>query len=242
MPNRMTPAAVASLAPSGTLRAAINYGNPVLARRHPGGAAGGITADLARELARRLGVPLRFVDYEQAGDVFAGLASDAWDICFLAIEPVRAERISFTAPYVLIEGVYLVPEASPLIGSDAVDSPGTRIGVIVGSAYDLYLTRALRHATLTRLAGPEAVVDELLAGRVDLIAGVKPQLQADANRVGAMRLLPEPFMSIRQAMGTPRGREAGAAYLDAFVEDAKRSGFVAEAFARNRIGGATLAP
>lgn len=235
-------AAVASLAPSGTLRAAINYGNPVLARRDPGGAAGGITADLARELARRLGVPVAFVDYEQAGDVFAGLAGDAWDICFLAIEPVRADRISFTEPYVLIEGVYLVPDASPVTAASEVDRAGTRIGVILGSAYDLYLTRALRHATLTRLPGPEAVVDELLARRVDLIAGVKPQLQADARRVGGMRLLPEPFMSIRQAMGTPCGREAAAAYLTGFIEDAKRSGFVAEAFARNRIEGATLAP
>ena len=233
--------AVRELAPSGTLRAAINYGNSVLARREPG-SAGGITADLARELARRLGVPHAFVHYEQAGDVFEGLASDAWDLCFLAIEPVRAAKIAFTEPYILIEGVYLVPGASPLHSTAEVDRAGTRVGVIVGSAYDLFLTRELKHATLVRREGPAAVIDALLAGDADLVGGVKPQMEADAPRVPGSRLLPEAFMSIRQAMGTPRGREAAAAYVAQFMSDIKRSGFLAEAFARNRVQGGSLAP
>ncbi len=237
-----TKTAVASLAPSGTLRAAINYGNAVLARREPNGDAGGITADLARELARRLGVPVQFMHFEQAGDVFAALDKDGWDICFLAIEPKRADQISFTEPYILIEGVYLVPDASPRKSASEVDVPGTRIGVIEGSAYDLFLTRSLAHATLVRKPGAEAVLDELLAGRVDVVGGVKLQLERDAARVGGLRLLPEPFMSIRQAMGTARGRSAGAVCLREFVEDAKRSGFLAEAFARNKVQGGTLAP
>src|SRR6185369_3572347 len=155
---------VASLAPKGTLRVAINFGNPVLARREPDGSAAGITADLGREAARRLGVPVAFVDYEQAGDVFADLDADAWDVCFLAIEPVRAAKIAFTEPYVLIEGVYLVPGASSLRSAAEVDRNGTRIGVIVGSAYDLFLTRQLKHASLVRLASPQAVVAALVKG------------------------------------------------------------------------------
>jgi len=237
-----TPAAVASLAPSGRLRAAINFGNGVLARRDPGGIAGGITADLARELARQLGAPVDFVRYEQAGDVFAGLGSDAWDVCFLAIEPVRAEKIAFTEPYILIEGVYLVPAASALRAASDVDRAGARVGVIEGSAYDLFLTRELRRAALVRRPGPEPVLAALQDGQADLVAGVKPQLEADARSVPGLRLLPEAFMSIRQAMGTPRGRTAGAAYLAEFIAEMKRSGFLARAFASNRIEGASLAP
>jgi polar amino acid transport system substrate-binding protein len=230
------------LARSGTLRAAINFGNTVLARREADGSAGGITADIAREVARRLGVPVSFVHYEQAGDVFDGLATSAWDVCFLAIEPVRAAKISFTEPYILIEGAYLVPPSSSLQAAPEVDRVGTRVGVIVGSAYDLYLTRQLKHATLTRQPSRGAVMDLLANGNVDVVAGVKPQVQADAHRVPGSRLLPQAFMSIRQAMGTPRERAAGAAYLADLMRELKQSGFMREAFARNRIEGASLAP
>ena len=238
----MPPSLIASLAPTGKLRVAINFGNPVLARREADGSAGGITADIGRELARRVGTDVVFVDFEQAGDVVAALDRGAWDICFLAIEPVRAARIDFTEPYVLIEGVYLVPSTSMLRSAAEVDRSGTRIGVIVGSAYDLFLTRELKHASLLRLPGPEAVVDALTRGEVNLIAGVKPQLEADARRVEGSRLLPEAFMSIRQAMGTPRGRAEAAAYASQFIAALKCCGFMREAFARNRIEGASLAP
>lgn len=237
----MNEEATIELAPAGVLRAAINYGNPVLARREADGGPGGITADLARELARSLDARVAFVGYEQAGDVFAGLDSDAWDICFLAIEPVRAARIAFTAPYITIEGVYLVPAGSSLSHADEVDRAGARIGVIAGSAYDLFLTRGLKHAELVRRAGPDEVRSELVEGRVDLIAGVKPALEADARTVPGSRLLPEAFMSIRQAMGTPREREAGAAYITQFIHDARRTGLLAELFARNRVEGGALA-
>jgi len=237
----MNEEATIELAPAGVLRAAINYGNPVLACREADGGPGGITADLARELARSLDARVAFVGYEQAGDVFAGLDSDAWDICFLAIEPVRAARIAFTAPYITIEGVYLVPAGSSLSHADEVDRAGARIGVIAGSAYDLFLTRGLKHAELVRRAGPDEVRSELVEGRVDLIAGVKPALEADARTVPGSRLLPEAFMSIRQAMGTPREREAGAAYITQFIHDARRTGLLAELFARNRVEGGALA-
>src|SRR4051794_820673 len=151
MPTSISPSLIAALAPTGPLRVAINFGNGVLARREPDGSAGGITADIGRELAHRLGVPLAYVQYDQAGEVFAGLAAQEWDVCFLAIEPVRAAEIAFTEPYVLIEGVYLVPGTSSLRKAADVDREGTRIGVIVGSAYDLFLTRHLTRATLVRL-------------------------------------------------------------------------------------------
>ena len=237
----MNEEATIELAPAGVLRAAINYGNPVLACREADGGPGGITADLARELARSLDARVAFVGYEQAGDVFAGLDSDAWDICFLAIEPVRAARIAFTAPYITIEGVYLVPAGSSLSHADEVDRAGARIGVIAGSAYDLFLTRGLKHAELVRRPGPDEVRSELVEGRVDLIAGVKPALEADARTVPGSRLLPEAFMSIRQAMGTPRERVAGAAYITQFIHDARRTGLLAELFARNRVEGGALA-
>ncbi len=237
------PAAVADLAPSGRLRAAINFGNPVLASRDPvTSEPGGISTDLARELARRLSVPIEFVRYEGAGKVVEALKMAAWDVCFLAIDPLRAADIAFTAPYVVIEGVYMVADTSSLRRNADVDRAGAHVGVIVGSAYDLFLTRELQHATIVRAADAPAVMDLWIGGKLDAVAGVKPQLEADAQRVGGARLLPERFMAINQAMGTPRERIAGARYLTAFVDEMKSSGFVAQAFARNRITGASMAP
>jgi polar amino acid transport system substrate-binding protein len=244
MPSpEVSPAVVADLAPTGRLRAAINFGNPVLARKDPAtGEPAGISADLARELARRLGVEIEFVRYEAAGKVVEGLGAGAWDVCFLAIDPVRAADIRFTAPYVVIEGVYMVADASPLRDSADIDRPGTRVGVIVGSAYDLFLTRELKQATIIRASDIAAVTDLWIARRLESIAGVKPQLEAIAKRLGGVRLLPRKFMAINQAMGTPRSRDFGGRYLHEFIAEVKASGFVAEAFARNRIDGASLAP
>jgi len=237
------PAATADLAPSGRLRAAINFGNPVLARRDPGtDEPGGISADLARELARRLGVAIEFVRYDSAGKVVEGQKSAAWDVCFLAIDPLRAADITFTAPYVVIEGVYMVADASPFHGNADVDHPGRRVGVITGSAYDLFLSRELKQATIVRAGSIDGVVELWSSGSLDAVAGVKPQLEAIAKRLPGVRLLPERFMAINQAMGTPRDRDAGARYLQAFVDEMKASGFVAQAFVRNRIEGAAMAP
>jgi polar amino acid transport system substrate-binding protein len=236
--------ATTALAPSGRLRAAINFGNPVLASRDPAtGEPGGISTDLARELARRLGVPIEFVRYEQAGNVVQGLKANAWDVCFLAIDPLRAADIAFTAAYAAIEGVYMVAETSSFHRNTDIDRAGVHVGVIVGSAYDLFLTRELKHAAIVRAADAEAVMDLWLSGKLDTVAGVKLQLETDAARVGGLRLLPERFMAINQAMGTPRGRGdgGGARYLNAFVDEMKASGFVARAFARNRITGAVMA-
>ena len=234
--------AVSELAPTGKLRVAINFGNPVLAGRDAAtGEPCGISVDLARELARRLDVAIELVPYDAAGKVVEGLKSQAWDVCFLAIDPLRAADISFTAPYAVIEGVYLVAEASPIRSNAEVDHPGARVGVIVGSAYDLFLSRELKQATIVRAASSDAVMELWVAGELDSVAGVKPQLEADARRISGLRMLPGRFMAINQAMGTPRGREAGASYLRDFVNEMKTSGFVARAFASNNITGASMA-
>jgi polar amino acid transport system substrate-binding protein len=234
---------VADLAPSGKLRAAINLGNPILAVRDASAREPrGVSVDLARELGRRLGVPVELVVFESAGNVVAGQKAGAWDIAFVAIDPARASEIHFTAPYVVIEGSYLVPERSPIRTNAEVDRTGVRVVVGAGSAYDLYLSRELKHATLVRAPTSPAVTDMLVAQGLDVAAGVRQQLDADAKRVTGVRLLDGRFMVINQAMAMPRGRDAGANYLDAFVEDMKANGFVAKSLQTNGIAGATIAP
>ena len=238
-----TRAVVAELAPTGKLRAAINFDNAILASKDPvTSAPGGVSVDLSRELARRLGVPVEFVPYYAAGKVVEGLKSGAWDVCYLAIDPVRARDISFTPPYVVIEGVYLVPEDSPLRANEDVDRPNVRIAVCTGSAYDLFLSRELKRATIHRAPTAAAATELFIAQKLDAVAGVRPHLEADARRISGVRLLPGRFMSINQAMGTPRGRAEATAYLHDFIEEMKSSGFIAEAFVRNRIEGASIAP
>jgi len=235
-------AAAKDLAPSGTLRAAINFDNTILASKDAvTGEPGGISVELAREVARRLGVAFEYVPYYAAGKVVEGLQSYAWDICFLAIDPVRSKLISFTAPYVVIEGAYLVPEGSPILDNAEVDRRGVRVAVSTGSAYDLFLSRELKHASIVRAPTAKDVVAMFLAQKLDVAAGVRPMLEADVSAIAGLRMLPGCFMAINQAMGTPRGRDAGAAYLADFVEEMKASGFVAEALARNKVVGATVA-
>ncbi len=238
------PAIVAAFAPRGALRASINLGNPILAHRDAAsGEAGGVSVDLARAFARQLGVALELVVFDTAAKSVEAVKAEEADIGFFAIDPLRGEGIRFTAPYVLIEGAYLVRDASPLQSNEAVDRAGTRVMVGKGSAYDLYLTRELKAATIERAPSSPAVVDTFIAEGADVAAGVKQQLQADAARIGGLRLLPGRFMVIQQAMGTPASRgEAAAAVLAAFVEEAKASGFVAEALARHGIEGASVAP
>jgi polar amino acid transport system substrate-binding protein len=232
------------LAPTGVLRASINLGNPLLARRDAGtGEVTGVSVDLAGELARELGIPLELVVVDKAAQSVEAVASQAADIGFFAIDPKRGESIAFTAPYVLIEGAYLVRADSPLRDNDEVDRPGHRVVVGQGSAYDLYLSRHLQQAVIVRAENSQRVVDDFLAGGQEVAAGVRQQLQADAERVGGVRLLPGRFMVIEQAMGLPRSRPAqAAAALSEFVERCKASGFVARALERHGIRGASVAP
>jgi polar amino acid transport system substrate-binding protein len=236
-------AARTELAPSGKLRAAINFGNPILAGKDAAtGEARGVSVDLARELGRRLGVPVELVTYTAAGKVVEGATANEWDIAFVAIDPKRGADMTQTTPYVVIEGAYMVPQASPIMTNADVDRQGTRIVVGAGSAYDLYLTREIRNAELVRAPTSPLVVDTMVQRGMEVAAGVRQQLEADAKRLPGLRLLDGRFMVINQAMATPNGRPAGARYLGEFVEEMKASGFVAQALARHRIEGAAVAP
>jgi len=236
------PAPVAELAPTGRLRAAINFGNPILASRDPTtGEARGVSVDLARELGRRLGVPVELVPFAAAGKVVEAVKEAQVDVGFVAIDPVRGADMLQTAPYVVIEGAYLVRNASPIKNNAEIDRAGNRIVVGYGSAYDLFLTREIKAATLVRAPTSPEVTDLFMTQNLEVAAGVKQQLQADAQRLPGLRLLDGRFMVINQAMGIPKGREAGLAYIRSFVEDMKASGFVAEALKRHQIKGAAVA-
>jgi polar amino acid transport system substrate-binding protein len=226
------------LAPTGTLRATINLGNPVLAHGTPA-EPGGITVDLAREVAARLDVPVEFACFDAARKSFEALTSGAADLGFLAIEPARADRVTFTAPYVLIEGVYVVADGSPLASPDDVDRPGVRIGVKQGSAYDLYLTRTLQQATIVR--GDDGVT-VFQTGGLEVATGIRQPMTAYVAAHPGTRVLPGRFMEIRQAVCTTpdRGPET-VAFLHELVEELKATGFVAEALRRAHQD-ATVAP
>lgn len=233
-----------AFAPEGVLRASINVGNPVLARRDPEtGIPFGVSIDLAHELAKRLDVPIELVVWESAGKSVEAVENKLADVGFFAIDPKRGQAINFTDAYVLIEGAYLVKNDSTLQHNAEVDDAKHRITVGLGSAYDLYLSREIQYATLERAPTSPAVVSYFLEHGHEVAAGVKQQLQADAERLGGLRLLPGRFMVIKQAMGMHKERGISASqYLSDFVEEMKSSGFVAEALARHGIQGASVAP
>ncbi|ACC75891.1 ABC transporter substrate-binding protein [Paraburkholderia phymatum] len=235
---------VTAFTPTGKVRASINLGNPILANRHAEtGEPFGVSIDLARAFAERLGVELELVVFDAAGKSVQAINEERADFGFFAIDPLRGEMITFTAPYVLIEGFYLVRDDSPVRTNADVDQPHNRVAVGKGSAYDLLLTRELKAAEIVRAPTSPAVVQTFLEQDLEVAAGVKQQLEADAQRAGGLRLLDERFMVIQQAMGTPKScGEAAAAALHAFVEEMKASGFVADALRRHRIAGASVAP
>ncbi|MEO6408765.1 MAG: ABC transporter substrate-binding protein [Burkholderiaceae bacterium] len=242
----MNPAAAlsAQFAPTGTLRAGINIGNPILARIDPAtGRPAGVSVDLANGLARRLNVPVELVVFDAAGKSVEALTAQRVDVGFFAVDPVRGAGIAFTAPYVLIEGAYLVRNDSPLRANEEIDRSGTSVMVGLGSAYDLYLTRELKQAKIVRAPTSPKVVDAFLADKADVAAGVRQQLELDARRLPGLRLLPGRFMVIEQAMGSPKARGPEvAAELARYVEAMKASGFVAESLKRHGIEGASVAP
>lgn len=229
----------ADLAPTGALRASINLGNPVLAQ----GTAddpGGVTVDIAREIGRRLEVPVELVCFDAARKSFEAMATGRVDICFLAVDPARATEVAFTAPYVVVEGVYAVPRDSALSTVDEVDSPGVRIGVKRGSAYDLYLTRELRNATVVR--GDEGV-DVFLAEGLEAAAGIRQPIARFVAASPDVRLIDQRFMEIRQAVGTTKDRRPETvAFLHDLVEDLKANGFVADSLLRSGQPDASVAP
>ena len=234
--------AASDLAPTGTLRVGINFGNALLTRKDPkSGVEGGIAVDLGKELSRRLGVPMTVVPYTSAGAMADGAKTGAWDVAFLATDPDRAGEIAFTAPYVEIDSTYLVPAGSPIKTMADIDQPGVRIAVSAKSAYDLYLSRTLKQATLVRTPGVDASVAMFFRDKLDALASLKPVLVELAESHPGSRVVEGRFTSVQQAVGTPKGRDAAAAYLRAFVEDAKASGLVAQVIQKNGIRGVTVA-
>jgi polar amino acid transport system substrate-binding protein len=219
-------AVVADLAPRGVLRASINLGNPVLAQGTPADPAG-VTVDIAHEVATRLDLPLELVCFGAARGSFEAMMKDEADICFLAIEPARAAEVAFTAPYVLIEGVYAVPTDAPFTAATDVDRDGVRVSVKSGSAYDLFLTRTLKNATIVR---SEEDTDEHL----DVVAGVREPMTDFVSANPGWRLIDDRFMEIRQAVGVPKTRDpATIRFLSDLVEELKATGFVTESLRRS---------
>ena len=231
------------LAPSGQLRIGINYGNAVLAKRDAAsGELRGVAVDLARELGRRCELAVELVAFESAGKMAAAVKAGAWDAAFLAVEPGRAGELAFTAPYLLIEGTYLTPAGSPIRSIADVDRAGVRIGVSTGSAYELFLSRNLRQAQTVKAENPNTTFDLLIDGKVDVVAGVRQALLANAAKLPGSRVFDERFMAIEQAMGMPHGRGGGLQILREFIEEMKASGFVAQALERAGIRGVAVAP
>ncbi|MER7540454.1 transporter substrate-binding domain-containing protein [Streptomyces sp. NPDC097704] len=239
MTTTPNPALVSDLAPTGVLRASINLGNPVLAQGTPEAPAG-ITVDLAREIAARLGVGVELLCFDAARKSFDAMADGRADLCFLAVDPARETEVAFTAPYVVIEGVYAVPRGSALTTVEDVDAPGVRIGVKKGSAYDLFLSRNLAHATVVR--GEEGV-DTFRDQDLEAGAGIRQPLTAYAAAHPEVRLIEGRFMEIRQAVGTTTGRRPETvAFLRATIEELKENGFVTDSLRRSGQDEELVAP
>jgi len=243
MANDITPAVLSELAPSGTLRVGLNHGNFLLVT--PGSSATdprGVAPDLARELARRLGVPIEFSKYETAGGLGDAVRTGAWDVAFLGAEPQRATEIAFTAAYLEIPATYLVPAGSPIRTIADVDREGVRIAVAEKSAYELWLSRNIKHAKLVLTKGIDASYNAFVNDKLEVLSGLRPRLLSDVQKLPGARLLDGQFTAVQQAIGTPKARSAGAAFLRTYVEDVKASGFVGEAITRNNSQGVSVAP
>ncbi len=243
MANDIAPTVRSELAPTGTLRVGLNHQNFLLVTK--GSSATdprGVAPDLARELGRRLGVPVEFSRFDTAGKLADGVRTGAWDVAFLGAEPQRANEIAFTAAYLEIPATYLVPAGSPIRSLAEVDRAGVRIAVSDKSAYELWLSRNITHAALMRTQGIDASYDLFVAEKLEVLSGLRPRLLMDVEKLPGARILEGQFTAVQQAIGTPKARETGAAFLRAFVESVKASGLVAEAIARNAVPGVSVAP
>ena len=240
--TQAAPTVRTELAPTGKLRVGLNMSNFLLtATEAATGKPKGVAADLGQELGRRLGVPVELVPFPNPGAVADAAKTGAWDVGFIGAEPQRANEIDFTAAYVEIEATYLVPPGSPIKTIADVDRAGIRIAISDRSAYDLYLTRHLKHAELVRARGDD-IFKRFVSDKLEAMAGLRPGLVKDQTKLPGSRILDGNFTAVQQAAGTPKGRPAGAQYLRAFIEDAKATGLVAKLIAKNNVVGLTVAP
>jgi polar amino acid transport system substrate-binding protein len=243
MSTSVPSAARAELTPTGKLRIGLNHGNFLLVT--PGSSATdprGVAPDIARELGRRLGVPVEFSRYETAGALGDAVRTGAWDVAFLGAEPQRATEIAFTAAYLEIPATYIVPAGSPIRTIADVDRDGVRIAVAEKSAYELWLSRNIKHARLVLTRGIDASFEAFVRDKLEVLSGLRPRLITDLPKLPGARMLDGQFTAVQQAVGTPKARTAAAAYLAAFVEDVKASGFVGAAITRNGSQGVSVAP
>jgi len=234
---------IAELAPIGVLRAGINLSNFLLVSgKSPAGEPAGVAPDMAREIAQRLGVPVAYVPFARPGELADAAGTGVWDIGLIAAEPARAETIAFSPAYAEIEATYLVPAGSPLRSIEEVDRPGVRIAIAARSAYDLWLSRHLRHAELIRSGSLDASFERFVADRLDALAGLRPRLLQDLEKLPGARILDDKFTAVQQAVGTATAHAVGARFLHDFVEDAKASGLVARLIERHHVRGLSVAP
>jgi polar amino acid transport system substrate-binding protein len=240
---RMTPEIKAQLAPHGMLRAAINMSNFLLVTgRSASGDPEGVSPSMARAIADALGVPVKYVPFAKPGELADEAGKDVWDIGNIGAEPARAEKIAFTAAYAEIEATYMVPPGSSLKAIADVDKPGVRIAVSARSAYDLWLERNIKHATLVRATGLDAAFNLFVADKFDALAGLRPGLLGDVKKMPGAMILPGQFTAVQQAVGTSKANTAAAAWLHAFVEEAKASGLVAKFIEQHKVNGLSVAP
>jgi polar amino acid transport system substrate-binding protein len=229
---------ISQLAPTGILRVALNMANGLLITgKTADGEPDGVAPDMARALAEKLGVGVELIQFASPGEIADAADKDVWDLGLIGAEPVRAEKIDFTAAYVEIEATYLVPAGSTLNTIEEVDSDGIRIAVSGRSAYDLYLSRNLKHAELIQSKGISGAVEMFVSEKMDALAGLRPALVNEAAKLPGSRILDGQFTSVQQAMGVPKGRSAAAEYLSAFVEEAKASGIVTRLIERHGVTG-----
>lgn len=234
--------AVAELAPGGMLRAGINLGNPLLVTgRSASGDPTGVAPDMAAAIAGRLGVTCRLVGYATPAEVARAVGEGECDIGLIGADPARADKVAFTAAYTEIEATYLVGEASPFQTVEAVDQPGVRVGAKPGAAFTLWLERGLQRAELVPVAGAAEALEDLLSGKLDALANLRPTLGADAAARPGLRVLPGRFMTVQQAVGTPRSHKAALPFLSAFVAEAVGAGLVAQLIERHRVEGLSVA-
>jgi polar amino acid transport system substrate-binding protein len=239
----MTPEIVAELAPTGVLRAGINLSNFLLVTgRTPAGDPSGVSPELAGEVARRLGVAVKYVPFKSPGELADQALNDVWDIGLIGAEPQRAETIAFTAAYCEIEATYLVPAGSRLKAIAEVDESGVRIAITGRSAYGLWADRNIKHATLVRSDTLDSAYEQFVAERLEALAGLRPRLLQDVAKLPGARILEGRFTAVQQAIGTPRKNNAGAAFLADFVEEAKESGLIASLIERHKVQGLSVAP
>jgi polar amino acid transport system substrate-binding protein len=231
------------LAPTGVLRAAINMGNFLLVTsRTPSGDPAGVAPDMAAAIAERIGVPVKYLPYKTPGELADAAGTNTWDIGLIGAEPQRAQKIAFTAAYVEIESTYIVPEGSPLKTAAEVDSKGVRIAVTARSAYDLWLERNIKNATLMRTEGLDGAFDLFVKDKLEALAGLKPRLLSDVQKIPGARIVDGNFTTVQQAIGTARGNDTAAAFLSSFVEEAKATGFVKGLIEKHKVVGLSVAP